>query len=154
MARQNNLAYDLDMYKPEANKPEKIKMVQQKAPAVKKQRKSELVLLCLLTVCVAAFMVFSRVSLNEATSELNSARQELTVVTTEQNRLNRLVDMKMSLANIEEYATTNLGMIKPDTSQIHYIALSETNVIRVKDNAFSMPEFLSAAIDKIASYFN
>ena len=50
MARQNNLAYDLDMYKPEAPKEPKVKMVQQKAPAVKKQRKSELMLLCLLTV--------------------------------------------------------------------------------------------------------
>ena len=153
MARQNNLAYDLDMYKPEAPKEPKVKMVQQKAPAVKKQRNSELILLCLLTVCVAAFMVFSRVSLNEAAGELNSAKNELTVVTTEQNRLNRLVDMKMSLTNIEEYATANLGMVKPDAASLHYLSLNDSNVIKVNDSGFSVPEFLTAAIDKIASYF-
>lgn len=152
MANQS-VAYDLDMYKPTAPKVREVKAVA-KAPAVKKKRKSELVLLCAITACIAAFMVYSRVSLNEITGNLNSAKSSLVTVSTEQNRLSRLVDMKMSLANIEKYATTKLGMIKPDASQIRYITLSDTNKIEMKDSGFALPATITGAFDKLRSYFD
>ena len=153
MANQS-VAYDLDMYKPEPAKIKEVKTVKKPSQQPKKKQNGSLKLLCLVAVLAAAFMVYSRVSLNEVTGRLNAARGELITVTTEQNRLDRLVDIKMSNSNIEEYATTRLGMIRPDATQIHYVSLSDQNKIEIKEPSFSLPNVITAAIDKIRSYFD
>jgi hypothetical protein len=55
--------------------------------------------------------------------------EELSTLSGEYTRLQTELEGKISLKNIEEYATANLGMMKIDTAQVRYLNLEETESV-------------------------
>ena len=81
-------------------------------------------LLALTMLALVCAVIYSHVQLTELTGEIQDARVELTAA-----YWNNTLDSKTNLRTVEEAATTRLGMIKADPSQITYIKLDETSTV-------------------------
>ena len=74
-------------------------------------------------------VIYSHVQLTELTGEIQDARAELTAANSWNSYWSNTLDSKTNLRTVEEAATTRLGMIKADPSQITYIKLDETSTV-------------------------
>ncbi len=83
---------------------------------------------------VAAFvvtMLYSRAVLTELNQQIAAQTNALADAQSENTRLSAQLDAKVSLRNVEEYATQALGMVSIDKSQITYVDLSEGDKIEL-----------------------
>lgn len=91
-------------------------------------------------LCIAAFLaiggylLYSHIALNEVSSELLAAKQELNKLEGEAGNLQVSIDSKNSMGEIERIATEELGMVKIENYQIQTInLLTDDTVEIVKD---------------------
>ena len=87
---------------------------------------------CLLAMTMLALVcavIYSHVQLTELTGKIQAARAELTQVNSWNSYWNSTLESKSNLRMVEEVATTRMGMIKADPSQITYIKLDETSTV-------------------------
>ena len=88
-------------------------------------------------VCISAlialfsFSLYSRAVLATINEDINMKTAELSTLSGEYTRLQTELEGKISLKNIEEYATANLGMMKIDTAQVQYLNLEETETVTI-----------------------
>lgn len=83
---------------------------------------------------VAAFvvtMLYSRAVLTELNQQIAAQTNALADAQSENTRFSAQLDAKVSLRNVEEYATQALGMVSIDKSQITYVDLSEGDKIEL-----------------------
>ena len=66
----------------------------------------------LLIIGVASALLYTRVLLTERISDVSKASAEYTKLEAEGTRMNLELEGKVSLKNSEEYAGTQLGMVK------------------------------------------
>ena len=85
----------------------------------------------LLVIAVASALLYSRVLLTERISEVTEASAEYTKLEAEDTRMNLELEGKVSLVNAEEYAQTQLGMVKKENKNVEYIRLTQENKIEV-----------------------
>ena len=52
------------------------------------------------------------------------------------------LDGQMSLAQVEEIATEELGMVKPDNSQVTYLKVEQENVIQTPEKSKTLVDIL------------
>ncbi len=131
MRYDTNLAYRLPKEEQAVSQP-KIVRVPKAKPA--KQVSPVKVLFCMGLVLMMAFSVmYSRAQLTELSAKVTAATKQLEELESENIRLTTELEERISLENVEEYATTQLGLQKLDPAQVQYIALSEGNQIEVKE---------------------
>ena len=80
-------------------------------------------------VLMFSFSLYSRAVLATINEDINMKTEELSTLSGEYTRLQTELEGKISLKNIEEYATANLGMMKIDTAQVRYLNLEETESV-------------------------
>ena len=73
--------------------------------------------------------IYSHVQLTELTGKIQDAQAKLTAANSWNSYWSNTLDSKTNLRTVEEAATTRLGMIKADPSQITYIKLDETSTV-------------------------
>lgn len=122
MRNDSNLAYQQPKRQEEAKQP-KIVKVPKARPAVKAASPTKVLLFLMVIIGLAFSVMYSRAQLTELTTKVNAATNELEVLESETVRLKAELESRVSLKNVEEYATTELGLEKLDPSQIEYIAL-------------------------------
>lgn len=88
----------------------------------------------LLIIGVASALLYTRVLLTERISDVSKASAEYTKLEAEGTRMNLELEGKVSLKNAEEYAGTQLGMVKKDNNNIEYIRLTQENKIEVPED--------------------
>ena len=86
-------------------------------------------LLALTMLALVCAVIYSHVQLTELTGEIQDARVELTAANSWNSYWSNTLDSKTNLRTVEEAATTRLGMIKADPSQITYIRLGESGAL-------------------------
>ncbi len=150
-----NLAYDLSRFEVQTaeNKEQAkaIKKVKSKA-AVKPQTyisPLKAVACMLLVIAVASALLYSRVLLTERISEVTEASAEYTKLEAEDTRMNLELEGKVSLVNAEEYAQTQLGMVKKENKNVEYIRLTQENKIEVPQE--TAPGFWDSVKDFFAN---
>lgn len=150
-----NLAYDLSRFEVQTaeNKEQAkaIKKVKSKA-AVKPQTyisPLKAVACMLLVIAVASALLYSRVLLTERISEVTEASAEYTKLEAEGTRMNLELEGKVSLVNAEEYAQTQLGMVKKENKNVEYIRLTQENKIEVPQE--TAPGFWDSVKDFFAN---
>ncbi|MBQ7034592.1 MAG: cell division protein FtsL [Clostridia bacterium] len=91
--------------------------------------------LCIaLFLAIGGYLLYSHIALNEVSSELLAAKQELTKLEGEAGNLQVSIDSKNSMGEIERIATEELGMVKIENYQIQTInLLTDDTVEIVKD---------------------
>lgn len=147
-----NVAYDLSIFEPKkngkrmSNSRPKPYLVKKKKPSREQQKAEQrlgarnaakIVAFVSAFLIAISFLIAGRVQLTELGNKMNSAQNELSITKNQITILSMQVNSKLSLDEVELYASEKLGMVKQNSNQIEYI-----NVIS-KDKVIS-----SRAIDK------
>ena len=90
--------------------------------------------LATLFIVMIAMLLVGRFRGDELDREILSLNAQITAAESENVRLNMEIDSVISLKNVEEYAITNLGMVKMEGNQIEYIDLSGEDKIVLSGN--------------------
>ena len=147
MIKNSNLAVKLPRQEEQVRQPEIVKVP--KVKPVSKPMSPVKVLLFLMVIIGLSFSVmYSRAQVNEMGSKVNSATKELEILKSENIRLQTELEEKISLKNVEEYATVELGMEKMDASQVEYVTLTSGNQVEITE------ESDSSVWQKIKNFFD
>lgn len=137
-------ALDLDLfdntkngYVPELETKRKIKrpeLVEPK-PVSKKQLAAEVkasrvaaaraCVIALAVLIILGSLIYNRVVLTNCQSELLEANRALETAQSENIRLNMKFNSMMSMDKVEEYAQSELGMVKRENYQVRYFDMSQ-----------------------------
>ena len=113
----------------------------------------------ILGVLIAAAMfvaaIMAQIQLTDLSSERVALEAELAELQTENARLQIAYESAFNLTEIEEYATTKLGMQKPGADQITYIDTSSPDrAVVIRDSSGdSFVDRLSDFLAELGSYF-
>ena len=147
MRTNSNLAVKLPRQEEQVRQPEIVKVP--KVKPVSKPMSPVKVLLFLMVIIGLSFSVmYSRAQLKELGAKVNSATKELEILKSENIRLQTELEEKISLKNVEEYATVELGMEKMDASQVEYVTLTSGNQVEITE------ESDSSVWQKIKNFFD
>ncbi len=155
-----NLAYDLSLFEP---RPEKKMEEKKKAPVpvVKSGLTPALVVKGALVTLIIAFavglMLYSRVQMTQIDDQINIETTKLNELKGDEIRLNVALDSRVSLKNVEDYATNVLGLRMIEKYQVQYVTLSNGDKVDLKDKinpAGGMLNTFYEQISKISSYFS
>ena len=145
MQRQHSngsAAYDLDNFRtrtPRARSKKPTLTVTRPSRSVRARRRlataMKVAAVIAIGVAVVVMMLYYRAVLTELTLQISSERTKLNEEISEGTRLAAELESKVSLRNVEEYATQKLGMAPLDKSQITYINLAGEGAIRRTDKA-------------------
>ena len=110
--------------------------------------------LFVVAVFFAAFLllfliVYSYMTLSVLNSQNESMKRELAKVTNENAMLQKEYENKVTLSEVADIATTQLGMVVPDRSQVNYIDLSgeDMSIVIQKESPFA--RVLDSIMEKI-----
>ena len=98
--------------------------------------------------------VNSRTELNETMNGIQRKTSELTDLQSEYIYLNYELESLVSLKNAEEYAETELGLIKLGQSQVEYVNLQSENTIETAEKASGMLPFAKYLFSAIIEMFS
>ncbi|MDD3429128.1 MAG: hypothetical protein PHG02_03845 [Oscillospiraceae bacterium] len=137
---QNEEAYDLSIFENREEKPARPRVtVAQGKKGLTKARFHSLNLIFLGAIVLALIfsVLASRAKLTELSGSVAEKQAALVEAQSDFTYLNLQLDSKISVKNVEEYATQRLGLIKMDKSQIEYITLESENKIERPESKFS-----------------
>ena len=95
----------------------------------KKTRKSRAVFMgkVFFVFVLACILVYRHTSLLEINQEIGDLQSQYADINTENEAIQSNIDQMIELGNLEDYAINNLGMFKPDSSQIFYVDMNMTD---------------------------
>ena len=149
-----NVAYDLSRFDIEKNKKVETapKMEVVHSASLKRGTAIKGFVLSIFVFVVLGAMLLSMANINELSSTLAKETQTLNELKSESVVLQTRLDSQMSLANVEDYAKTVLGMQKLETSQMQCINVKTDNVIVSAKSKKGFFDMLSNSIDSIMEY--
>ncbi len=123
------------------------------APAIERLPKREklphpakILSVAMVILAVVFASLYGRVQIAQLNSDINEATARLEELTSEKVRMEAELDGQMSLSQVEEIALDELGMVKPDNSQVTYLKVQQANKIQT-------PEKSRTLIDIISDFF-
>lgn len=120
--------------------------------------KYAVMLACVFAVAltiVASYMQLATVNLENA-----KLRQEIAKLESEENALNAKKEQIYNLAFVEDYARNELGMVKMDKSQVHYLEMDSGDRMVLAEASMTdhsgadLLERLSQAFSTVLEYLN
>ncbi len=132
-------AYDLSRFETQTKEQKaqvegvKIKRVKPVPRRISRVNPLKAIVLMLLVIAVTSSLLYTRVLLTEQISDISEAEEQYTKLEAEGVRLNLALEGKVSLKNVEDYAQTELGMVKKDANNVEYIRLTQENKIEVPE---------------------
>lgn len=147
----------------EGQNPQKPKMelVRRKKKSVRQAREEmrenafrATAILCISLVFLGMFawLLYSRLRVDELTREVDTATAELSLAQAETVRLNAALDSMISLEKVENYAKNDLGMTKVEGYQIEYIDLSGADSVSVSGQKSVKPTGETTLTEKLLEY--
>lgn len=140
MNRENNLAYDLSIYENDLDNhiPEKIQNRKLKIQIKFKKKtlliKKSLAVLQVATLLAATWGLISvQSNITDYVCKTSEIEQEITILESEKTYYEFAYNNRMSLSEIENYAVNNLGMIKSDLANVHYLELNDENAVIISN---------------------
>jgi cell division protein FtsL len=107
--------------------------------------------LVILAVVFAA--LYGRVQIAQLNNQINEATTRLEELTSEKVRMEAELDGQMSLSTVEEIATEELGMVKPDNSQVTYLKVQQQNVIQTPEKSQSLLDIIADFLEGLGFDF-
>lgn len=102
-------------------------------------------LIFVAALAMFAMVVYANMRLTELSDEVSQQQQEYQRLLDSSNRMKVQLEEKISLRNVEEYATETLGMSQMESYQVSYVNLGEQNRVEVFMSA--KPSLWQAAKD-------
>ena len=144
----------LQSYVSQRNFKREIRM--KKTNQTKKRISPLTVLLSIVCVVLVAVTITSQITLNEKTIDNKNTEKELIQLIDENETLCAKIDSKNSIANVEEIAVGELGMVKLQEYQIHYVNLAEDDSVEIADESEGRSFFdgIVASFNILVEYLN
>lgn len=116
-------------------------------------------MVALYTAAVALLMVivYSNMQLSQIQKNNAQLRAELAALQRQESGLRNQIENNMQLSEVERYAKSELGMVKPDADQIIYIDLAgedHAEVIEQKTFWETISEMFSSALVQAGEFFD
>ena len=150
-------AYSLEEYEQYAD------AANQKRKNRSMQRKRESAAFCrflIITVaavfCIASAIVYTNVMIIRASSETEKLKDNLVLITEKNKQTEMEIAKKLDMTVIENKAINELGMQRPDNSQIVYLNIKQNDYTEVSDENSSGKKMLNSvkdAFEGIVEYF-
>lgn len=157
----SSAAYDLDKFSTRPlRKRDKKPTLTVRRPSEKARAKHKaffvmkMITAAILVSGIIATMLYSRAMITELSQQINAANAQLKVAKSESTRLSAELESKVSLRNVEAYATEILGMCAIDKSQVTYIDLSGGDKVELTSDSPKQTIFdrISLAISNVQEY--
>ena len=98
-------------------------------------------------------VLYSRAQVTELTSQISSTADDLSEAQSEYDYLNLQLESRTDLETVENYAVTQLGLVKADPSQITYLTLeSEDKIVKPESEVKTLLENFSAGFMNLMEY--
>lgn len=118
-------------------------------------RQVRIVSVTLLMIALISCYLYSQAVLTELTTDLQRTQRQLVAAQSDYDYLSGLMDSKTSLKSVAEIATSQLGLMKLDKSQITYVTLEQESVItRPESGIRRWLESFGAGLLSVADYLN
>ena len=136
----SNLAYDLSLFDVDEELERKKAKKREEKAAIKMTDKKAVsrngnVFAALVAVSCAAIVAFSilysKVQLSDYTSMISETKTQLEQAERENLRLNAELDSMVTLDNVEQIASEELGLQKTENSQISFVSLNTEEMTEV-----------------------
>lgn len=149
-------AYDLSLFENRQRKRPRVRVKQggqlRTAQALRQVR---IVSVTLLMIALISCYLYSQAVLTELTTDLQRTQRQLVAAQSDYDYLSGLMDSKTSLKSVAEIATSQLGLMKLDKSQITYVTLEQESVItRPESGIRRWLESFGAGLLSVADYLN
>lgn len=143
---QSNLASKRDYNFERFETPQQAPRIERLPKREKIPHPAKIISMALVILAIVFASLYGRVQIAQLGSDINEATARLEELTSEKVRMEAELDGQMSLSTVEQIATEELGMVKPDSSQVTYLKIQQENVIET-------PEKSRTLIDIIADFF-
>lgn len=135
MAASNNLAYDISVYEPlEKKQPKPEIKVRSKTHQVKTISAARSLLTAVAALCILCAMLYGKVETSKLYNEASALNKQLNTLNSENDRLQAEIESKTTRNKVEDIASSELGLVKLDKSQVQYIEVQKDNVTKVVEN--------------------
>ena len=150
-----NVAYDLSFYEQEqerhiARKEKKEIVIIKAQTKFSLGRKIANILSVAVMITLIVAVIATNAAVTTASTQIADMQDEIIRLESEKAYLEFTLESRMTLDQIENYAQTQLGMVKMDSAQKKYVELETENKIVV--NQSPVKEKLDEAIQPILSY--
>ena len=150
-----NVAYDLSFYEQEqerhiARKEKKESVIIKAQTKFSLGRKIANILSVAVMITLIVAVIATNAAVTTASTQIADMQDEIIRWESEKAYLEFTLESRMTLDQIENYAQTQLGMVKMDSAQKKYVELETENKIVV--NQSPVKEKLDEAIQPILSY--
>ena len=150
-----NVAYDLSFYEQEqerhiARKEKKESVIIKAQTKFSLGRKIANILSVAVMITLIVAVIATNAAVTTASTQIADMQDEIIRLESEKAYLEFTLESRMTLDQIENYAQTQLGMVKMDSAQKKYVELETENKIVV--NQSPVKEKLDEAIQTILSY--
>ena len=150
-----NVAYDLSFYEMEqerhiARKEKKESVIIKAQTKFSLGRKIANILSVAVMITLIVAVIATNAAVTTASTQIADMQDEIIRLESEKAYLEFTLESRMTLDQIENYAQTQLGMVKMDSAQKKYVELETENKIVV--NQSPVKEKLDEAIQPILSY--
>lgn len=120
------------------------------APAIERLPKREklphpakILSMALVVLAVVFASLYGRVQIAQLNVDINEATARLEELNSEKVRMETELDGQMSLSRVEEIALDELGMVKPDNSQVTYLKVQQANKIQTAEKSQTLIDIIS-----------
>ena len=150
-----NVAYDLSFYEQEQER-HRARKEKKESVIIKAQTKFSLgrkianILSVAVMITLIVAVIATNAAVTTASTQIADMQDEIIRLESEKAYLEFTLESRMTLDQIENYAQTQLGMVKMDSAQKKYVELETENKIVV--NQSPVKEKLDEAIQPILSY--
>lgn len=150
---QQQQAYDLSTFE---NRQPRPKLRVTKNPNAKRRFDlSELKVIATVAIIfsLAWGVLYSRAQLTELTAEISAVETDLSDAKSEYDYLNLQLESKTDLDTVENYALTQLGLVKMEASQVTYLTLEdEDKVVKPESEVKTFFDNFSAGFMNLMEY--
>ena len=148
-----NLAYKDYQYHPARKKPQQNKADKRKHNQMLNRRKNIRRICAIIMVSLAAsFMISEFVSVNETKQQVALLEKELTAEESITSQKMFELEQSVDLSEIEEEATTRLGMQRPERYQMIYVNVKQNDVTeKTAGEVESLPSRIASSLKKLGS---
>lgn len=152
MAANSSLAYDLSLFEQRQERAAReMRVIKNTAPK-RLFGLTPLTVVCVAIVVVAilGLFIYNNVMLMELNAQINTVNAQLEEAEKQNEVLSATLEAKMSVGAVQMAAEDDLGLVKMDKTQIHYVNLAPDDVVEVSQSGVTAGGILA----KIKEYLN
>jgi cell division protein FtsL len=149
-------AYDyLSIFETDEEHAPKLRLVKKSNREAKKHAKkvarsgAKVVAIALVLLSAVGAMLFQRTLLSEGNSKINDLGKRIEEKQGAIDELDMRIESLIPIAKVEEYATSVLGMLRPQSTQVEMIVPETSGIVSSGENG----KKAKSGIQKILEYF-